>query len=382
MKKFFLAQFALLITLMGYSQPNKKTDYKLNNGTILYSADFSAGINADFVDRGAWVKTKDGITPTTKGLSSYLMLNRQYSINTRKLSVKVVLAKDTKFNLFTLEIDRQHQWGTLIQVDAKDSLLRIYKPYNADNPVYPEVLTDHHYVFVAGRDYTIEMMRDFFNNKFIIIDNETGISDTTISAGTSSGLLRDAFAVTTESGGFPTVKSFTVSTKYKTGLKVLFIGDSITEGYSSYTNTYNQDGWSAVSGRSAGIVSGVQNRVLSEIAILKPKYVSIMIGTNGFDNIENLTALCKSIKKLGVTPVLNNIPWKLPASVVKENEIIATVRKNLGLKGAALDVATSIGALNKEEDFTLYNKDGIHPNALGAQKLFDQLKIDVPELFK
>ncbi len=379
MYKLPVLLFIVLYTTLAYSQPAKST--ATNQGTVLYHTDFSEGLPADFVDLGAWVMTKGGITSTTKGLTNYLLLNRQYSINTRKVSVKVSLGKDTKFDLFTIEIDRSHQWGTLLQADAKDSLLRIYKPYNADNPVYPEILIDHHYAFVAGRDYTIEMMHDLYTNKFIIIDNLTGNTDTTASAGLGSGLLRDAFAIATENGAAPIVKSFTVTTQYKPGLKVLFIGDSITEGFTSNNGLFNQPGWSAISGRSAGIVSGAQNRVLSEIALLRPKYVSILIGTNGFSNVENLTALCNSIIKLGVIPILNNITWKRPGPVVKDNEYIATVRKNLNLKGAAFDAATSINGLNEKQDFTLFNPDGIHPNALGVQKMFDQLKKDVPELF-
>jgi lysophospholipase L1-like esterase len=376
MRRSALLLLVLLYCITTYGQRKKAT------GTILYSTDFKDGISADFVNPGAWVKTKGGISSTSKGLANYLLLNRQYSINTRKLSVKVSLGKDTKLNLFAMEIDRMHQWGTLIQADVKDSLLKIYKPYNADNPVYPEVLSNHHYTFVPGRDYTIEMMHDLYTNKFIIVDNETGVSDTTAIPGLGTGLLRDAFAIAVEDGAAPTVKLFQVSTQYKTGLKVLFIGDSITESFVGHSESFNQADWSAVSGRSAGIVAGAQNRVLSEIAILRPKYVSVLIGTNGFSNVDNLTALCNSITKLGVIPILNNIPWKLPASVVKDNEYITTVRENLGLKGAAFDVATSVNGLNQKEDFTLFNPDGIHPNALGLQKMFDRLKMDVPELFK
>ena len=288
---------------------------------------------------------------------------------------------DTKLDVFTMEIDRTHQWGTLIQADVKAGVLRIYKPYNADNPVYPEVLLEHPYAFAAGHDYTLEMMRDYYNNKFIIIDNLTGVSDTTITSGQSSGLMRDAFALATESGAAPVVKQFKVSTQFKQHVKVLFIGDSITEGLSSLPDMFSQRGEFAISGRSAGIVSGVQNRVLSEIAVLKPKYVSIMIGTNGFNNVENLTQLCTDILKLGVTPILNNIVWKLPGSVVRDNENIATVRKNLKLKGAAFDVATSVDGLNEKQDLTLFNRDGVHPNAAGVKKMFERFKMDVPEVF-
>lgn len=372
MRKYILILTTLFYTVLANAQ---------TTGTVLYSTDFSKGISADFVNPGAWVKTNGGITSTMKGLNNYLLLNRQYGINTRKLSVKVTVGSDTKFNLFTMEIDRTHQWGTLIQADVKAGVLRIYKPYNADNPIYPEVLTEHPYAFAAGHEYTLEMMRDYYKNKFIIIDNSTGVTDTTVSPGQSSGLLRDAFAIATESGAAPIVKQFTITAQFKPRIKVLFIGDSITEGLSSYPDFFSQHGTFAISGRSAGIVSGVQNRVLSEIAILKPKYVSIMIGTNGFNTVENLTQVCTDIIKLGVTPILNNIPWKTPASVVGDNEIIATVRKNLKLKGAAFDAATSVDGLNMQQDLSLYNKDGVHPNALGIQKMFERFKKDLPQLF-
>jgi lysophospholipase L1-like esterase len=372
MKKYILIIIAVGYAALGNAQTTP---------TVLYNTDFSKGISPDFVNPGAWVKTKGGIMPTMKGLNTYLLLNRQYSINTRKLSVKVTLGSDTKLNLLTMELDRYHMLGTIIQADVKAGVLRIYKPYNVDNPVYPEVLTEHPYAFAAGHEYTLEMMRDYYKNKFIIIDNLTGVADTTVSPGQSSGLLRDGFAISNESGAAPIVKEFTVTTQFKPRIKVLFIGDSITEGLSSFPDAFSQHGTFAISGRSAGIVSGVQNRVLSEIAVLKPKYVSIMIGTNGFNTVENLTQVCTDILKLGVTPILNNIPWKTPASVVRDNEVIATVRKNLRLKGAAFDAATSVDGLNVQQDLTLYNKDGVHPNALGIQKMFERFKKDLPELF-
>lgn len=359
----------------------KKIDRILDTGTTLYEADLSKGIPVDFVNMGGWIKTDSGITSTATGLNNYLMLNRQYSANTRKLSVRVNFGKDTRFTLFTPEIDHFHHWGTMIQVDVQSGLLKIYKAFNVDVGGYPDVLASHTYPFIAGRDYNIEMLSEPTDNKFIIVDDVTGKSDTTALPRLSSGLIRDVFAFATESGTPPTVKLLRVSTRYKKNAKILFIGDSITEGFASSPATFSQNGRSIISGRSAGIVSGVQNRVLSEIAVLHPKYVSILIGTNDFNTVDNLTQLCKSILKLGIIPILNNIPWKVPASVVKQNQDIATVRKDLKLKGAAFDAATSINGLNARQDLSLFNPDGVHPNELGLQKMFEQFKHDVPGIF-
>jgi lysophospholipase L1-like esterase len=359
--------------------------------TILYETGFTKGIPADFNNPGGWKKTKDGIKSTSTGLKNYLMLNREYGIDKRKASITVKLGKDTKFNFFALEIENTPIWGTMVQADAASGSFKIFGPYHSDSAAYPAVHINHPYPFVAGRKYTIEMMRENFINKFIIIDNFTGLSDTTIDAGDkTSGLMRDGFAIATEGGEPPVVSSFKVSTSYKPGMHLLFIGDSITEGLHMAPDSLNADYEKAaiakhfriaISGRSGGRAAGVQNRVLSEVAILKPKYVSILIGTNDFNTVDNLTALCSSIQKLGVIPILNNIPWKFTGSVVKNNEIIATVRKNLGINGAAFDIATSVNYLNTSQDKSLF-LDGIHPNAKGIQRMFLQFVKDVPEVLR
>ncbi|RYE19927.1 MAG: SGNH/GDSL hydrolase family protein [Sphingobacteriales bacterium] len=354
-----------------------------NNGPLLYSTNFSSGIPlTDFVNPGNWVATKGGVTSTATGLTNYLMLFRQYSINNRTGAVRVNMGKDTKFNFFTVEMDNFHMWGTLVQADVANGLFKVYANYNADSAAYPPVLINHPYKFIPGRDYTIAINYASRVNKFIITDHATGLSDTIAdTGGTSSGLVRDGFAMATESGTPPVVKSMTVSTGYPKGIKILYMGDSITEGLFMVPDAFTQHGKAAISGRSSGTVSGVQNRVWSELAYLKPKYVSILIGTNGSNTVANLTNLCQSIMRLGITPILNNIPWKAPAPVVADNAIITQVRKNLNLKGARFDVATSVDQLNLQQDTTIF-ADGVHPTAEGVHRMYRQLQNDVPELFK
>lgn len=359
--------------------------------TVLFKTTFAKGISADFTNPGGWKKTKGGITSTSTGLKNYLMLNREFGIDKRKASVIVKFGRDTKFNFFAQEIENTPIWGTMVQVDVANASFKIFAPYHSDSAAYPQIIINHPYPFVAGRTYAIEMTRENFVNKFIIIDQLTGLSDTTIDEGDkTSGLMRDGFAIATESGEPPVVSSFRVSTSYKPGMHLLFIGDSITEGLHMAPDSLNA-GYEkaaigkhlriAISGRSGGRAAGVQKRVWSEIAILKPKYVSILIGTNDFNTIENLTEICRSIQKLGVVPILNNIPWKFTGPVVKDNEIISTVRKKLGLNGAAFDIATSVGYLNTNQDKSLF-LDGVHPNANGIRRMFLQFVKDVPELLR
>ncbi|RVU02910.1 hypothetical protein EOD41_02940 [Mucilaginibacter limnophilus] len=369
-----------VINLSGFAADNDSTIVSTKKGTILYKIDFKKGFSVtDFANPGNWVFTKKGVTSTKTGLSNYLMLYRQYSVNKRKGAVRVTMGNKTRFNFFTVETDHFHRFGTLVQLDAAEGALKIYAHYNADSTLYPSVLINRPYKFIAGHDYTVSMMRDNNDNMFTITDHSTNLSDTVVDkGGITSGIVRDGFAVATESGEPPVVKSLVINTAYDKNMKVLYMGDSITEGLCNHPGLYSKYG--AISGRSAGVVSGVQSRVWSELAILKPKYVVITIGTNGENSIANLTYLCQSIMRLGITPILNNIPWKQPASVVEDNKIIAAVRQNLGLKGALYDVATSIDGKNEQQDFSIFY-DGVHPDAVGVKRMLTQLKKDVPELF-
>jgi lysophospholipase L1-like esterase len=379
----FLQKSSLLLMLFILSTQMAHGEKKDSEGTTLYQTSFKNGIPAaDFTNPGHWVQVKGGITSTTTGLKNYLMLFRQYSLNNRKGTIMLSMGSDTKFNFFTVEMDNFHTWGTLMQADAANGIIKVFANYNADSASYPRILVSYRYKFITGRNYTLTMMRNNGMKNFIVTDCVNGKADTVAQLeGTTGGLLRDGFAIATDSGTPPTVKAFTVSTAFTKGMRVIYLGDSITEGFYSVPDAFYQYGQAAISGRSSGNVYGAQNRILSELSLLKPRYVSILIGTNPGNTITNLTNLCLGILKLGITPVLNNLPWKYNGSVAEDNSIIAQVRKNLGLRGAAFDVATSVNSLNQQQDQSIF-LDGVHPNAEGIHRMYRQLQKDVPELFE
>ena len=45
-------------------------------------------------------------------------------------------------------------------------------------------------------------------------------------------------------------------------------------------------------------------------------------------------------------------------------------------------MATSVDGLNIQQDMSLFKEDGVHPNELGLQKMYERFKLDVPEVFK
>lgn len=178
-------------------------------------------------------------------------------------------------------------------------------------------------------------------------------------------------------------------------------GDSITETEAYYPADYMSQAWTMLvrkhmhgrflaSGYSASQISQIFGRIQNELPFIKPKYCMITIGTNQGDTVENLTALVQYIKSQDVIPILNHIPcYKRTASdtdgFIAINAIIDQVRAAENVKGADFDICTSIGYDGETIDPSCFWDNGEylqHPNVKGSKKMFDQLLIDVPEIFQ
>ena len=135
------------------------------------------------------------------------------------------------------------------------------------------------------------------------------------------------------------------------------------------------------SGRGGGGITGVIEKIDSEVSLLKPKYVMVTIGTNDYGTVDRLQSLVTKIKEKGAIPIINCIPCAPWSSSDKLKSTINSAILKLNEKCARFDIATSKDYLLQEPDEALFCDDKIHPNENGHIEMLKRVKIDLPELF-
>ena len=185
---------------------------------------------------------------------------------------------------------------------------------------------------------------------------------------------------------------------------VLAYGDSITEPEAYWPNNIFDKSWTQLckkkmnnrfvsDGRSGTSYSAIMQRIYDELPLIKPKYCMITIGTNSTATATQLTTLIQYIKSLNIIPILNHIPCYNnngnTTGFREANTIIDSVRQSENIKGANFDICTSIAHDGQTLDestmwFEEYTNSEYyhHPNVKGSAVMFDQMLMDIPEIFE
>lgn len=215
----------------------------------------------------------------------------------------------------------------------------------------------------------------------------------------NKGLLYDSLSFHYTTGVSPIFKKFVVYSLVKNP-KIIFFGDSITVGYTStIVDGLSKNGYAQLcgdamnlpyltSGRGGGTIAGFFGeptyigRFITELAVLRPDFAMVTIGTNGGNSYSDYKKIVDVILSYGIVPILNNIPLRDGASYVSTtNNAINQIRREYGISGARFDLATSVNNDGVTFDNSLFIADKIHPNNAGHKAMFERIKIDVPELF-
>lgn len=131
--------------------------------------------------------------------------------------------------------------------------------------------------------------------------------------------------------------------------------------------------------------NSVLNAINNEIKFMKPKYLSVMIGTNGGSTEDVLKQFIEFCNSNNIIPIINKIPvteGREPTDVrssVYVNNLVQGLWNKYSIKGSAMDVVTSSGGNpSKGYDSSCFVSDKIHTNQKGNNQMFEQFMKDVP----
>lgn len=287
--------------------------------------------------------------------------------------------------------------GGIAVIDCGNKVMNLYKTWEGGELPETVLSTPITIDIVANHEYMVsyEKANGSFH-KLTITDTVTGQSCSTSYLNSShpfseyAGKQWGSPGVMFLSGNI-IVKKFEFISIAPKDSKVLMFGDSIAEGHGLDDNraTYDDrcyakvrdaiNGNCVICGRGSGDSEDLLKRMDFELEKFTPRYVIVMIGTND-TNIDtwqtNIDIAISKIESKGAIPILCVPP--LGRVLVQQ---MASYLTNKPYTVVRMDYATSIGNDGLTQDATLF-VDGTHPNTAGNLKMYNQLRLDAPEIFE
>lgn len=337
----------------------------------IFDYNFKTG---DYEALSGITEVTDGVT-VTNGFNNKVVINKYISADDVSYYADVTLQDlNTVLCLSSVESNGGIH-SSIVTFDFNNALISVYPKSNGSSipstPYDTLTLTN-----VSGLSYKIEVgrkNRDFYAR---LTNNTTGKVEEIVigdeSEGTTAytypvGWLHDYVAFSQISGNSATWNRVYA---YLPKRDVVFLGDSITEGYGVawkkawVTLVADEIGHDKVlnMGSSGDQISQCQSIVDTVLTKYKPKVVVVTIGTNGGNTDANVKALYDSIVEIGAYPIFNYI--YRGSNSVSANSTIAKLK----CEGARFDYETSVDYdLSKAKNSAMFQSDGLHLNDTGNE---------------
>lgn len=352
--------------------------------------------NTDWVDsNSAWTfdYTNRTVTSTATGSvlgSNALVLNRKYIADMRIMSLRIKFGTNTVFDIGFRNADGTYDGSNKVTIDTANHRIKLYGYYNSTSQTYPLLIEKDISGFTISTDkwYMVKVERNRLNAIISITDHITGESVELNYTFTDGFFFDELYTFALVSGGNVVIADFDVSIMDRPYIYV--VGDSITAyacAVGGWVQKFNKDLGNrlVVSGRGSDTASSIATLFDTEVKYIKPEIVMCCHGHNGgisATTIGNIKTLCDEI---GCKLYINHITCQAEDRQIERNAVIEVA----GCRGARFDIATARDGIPYvvpgdsaiRADSTLYKDTNVHPNLAGYQKMYDRLRIDVPELF-
>lgn len=342
-----------------------------------------------------------GAQPTAVGAANYIWLKKRYHVNPRTLSIEVTLLSDSVFYIDCAALSYT-QGNGVFAIDMAQGKLIVYDRLPTGGGALTQVSSGTiSYAVVSGRRYAIELDLDDWTSTFTIRDTVTATAYSlqyilSTSSYVGQNIQMESYKFYLLSGTTTGVKLHKMSVSSKLNPLVMIMGDSITQGTYFASATFPQkygmllksflQGNAVISARGGDVLtSEIYDKIITEVAFIKPVYVMLTIGTNSGFTAPQLTTAVNNIIAAGSIPIINHIPNRGDnMSHLTVNPIIDSVCEATGaIRGALFDVATSIGNDPTNGPITAdYFDVNVHPNVLGHAEMYKRFAVDIPFLLR
>lgn len=389
----------------------------------IFKDDFSTK-KSDWINTENWTfNTQEKyIAPTVLGgiNTNLIKLNRVYHGDLRILRFNAIFGSDTVMNIAMQRSDNNTGEGeSLYQIDIPNKKLIMYKRGNGYKGIDLNTkIVESQISFNLNVDdiYLVEVEKNDYTYYLRLINTRTSDYCEAMIEGWEAGRQNRNYGFSLQSG--TPFKIFNLDILMLNNPTIVFAGNSISEGVGLYSTDISNPnnltvryaevirkeiGNCLISAEGGDTILDILAKFESEYNIIKPKYMSVCIGTNhgiSVNTEEKFKELIDKCKAINCIPIIHRIPCcDIPDNRYKDiNDMIVSLSKSedYGSKfvlGCRFDTATakdyyeevtvehpSTTDNNTRVDLSLFT-DGVHPNYIGASRMVKRFAIDIPFVF-
>ena len=391
-------------------------DKKNENKTRVILEDISFNKNlADLVSNWEADKAKRVISNvgTNKfDIANSIRIKKDYFIDDRRITarispttgVSVYMGFRYELNVFNL--------ANVVSVDFQNNIIKVYKEVSKsitsftalETHIKKQISIDTNYT-----DYIYEVLCERYGNWGVRV----AVYNVTLNHKLCGELILEEFLknrpkpvqgfmygypfLFTVGGNGIDLHRLTVSCPTYDNVRMMIVGDSITEGYGTYdiNKTYSRllcryIGNSIVSSRSGGTLDILNKQIINEIPIIKPKNILIAFGHNDTWDVSDLTGFKTKLK--GIIDALTSMNINIYIACIPRtndehvntstNDAIIEVADSYGIYPIRFDIATSKNFKLADGINTSLFYDNAHLNDRGYQIMADRFLADNDEFVK
>jgi len=373
--------------------------FKKPNGLLFYEDFTNAGHldgNDFFGESPAANCTQDGLLLPT-GIEHALVIHKSTALDNWSLTAEITAPTGMEVICLGTRItqDRPCRHASLCCVDLAAGELRLYRCGTGAEMPQEVVQRISLSGLITGGEFTLRLDRVNCAIRASVINPATGAqisllqplneeeSSTTVAGGCYAGKMYDSPQVFALSGA-PLIRRLYGAAK--TTPKVIFFGDSITQG----AHNLPENGWaqkcaadignSICCGRGSGDIWSCLNQVRTLMPACRPKVMVVTIGTNNRDSTVSLDTVRGLYEKFihmaeywGAIPIINCIIASARPHVEGTNQIL----RPLSALKSRFDLALVEGnAVGGQRILNYYAADQLHLNAAGNYELYRRFMHD------
>ena len=382
---------------LGISNVSNANDYFKDQAKCVLSTTFKSDTGL-ITDNAAVDTTNKKVTLVP---SSYVGFSQSIHMDNFYYQARVKVTNTSSIFGFCsndIESANDNKRGCIFMVDLSQSKLFSYERYTGGYTL-PNSLSSTNITLTveSGKEYMIELRKNGDSFEFKFTDCVGNISDSLNykmpTYDNTSGIGAGCPCVICTSGEVE-VRKFNISVPVH-NIKAVFIGDSITEGFTN--SHFDNIRWSSLVkselfNNNAIICAKTgdkTNHALQKVNMIynlgiKPDIVIVSIGTNDFKNTSNftnnITKIVEKIETEGSIPVIcvpplsDSLPFddNIHSGHAAVRDFILTNNYNT----IRFDYAMSTNRDGANIDRSL-SIDGVHPNTNGHKRMAEQAKLEL-----
>jgi lysophospholipase L1-like esterase len=348
---------------------------------------------------------KDGIVPAADiTWQSYFYWKQSINLDNDSVSFKILLRdKRSVFRVARMASPSRPGFSSTAEFDGKTRNISLYQTVASINDIPDKVLVKRKISFdiFPDREYYCTLSCNAERVFFEIMDTEANSAESIEFLSTGTGEKNPGrcwcYPVFYLHSGSVVIREFIYLSDMPASPKAVILGNSITEGDTlrnevggGYRNRWAGRLYDELGGNVAilGTAGETSSEAIEKLPVIdrifkKPEFALLAHFTNDHDfdtYYKNTSKLISLFKAKGAVPVICIFPRRRGREEFHRQVVSWAYKSNNKLVDFA--EALTVNGDRETPDQKYYLPDMLHPNVLGHRRMFERIKIDLPELFR